>query len=305
MARDSQLRPRSFAAALAGRDQELPQAHLQAAPGQEPRQQGRRSPVQGSQSSLRSPERSEEGGLYDEFGEDALREGFDADRMRQYKAWANRQGATGGGGGGQNVPFNLEDLLRGAGAGATPTSAAGGWGTSSAICSVGARAARGGAPRAAPIKRAKSRSTFRPPCAAACSRCARATRPSPSRSASHPAPTKGASSAFRAGGTRSERRRAWRSPSHIHVRPHPYFRAREERPALDLPITPGEAYDGAKVKVPTPDGAVTLKVPPHTRRRPGRPRLKGKGVAKKKNGPHGDLYVHFRDQASRRAKIPK
>ncbi|HKQ71966.1 MAG TPA: DnaJ domain-containing protein, partial [Polyangiaceae bacterium] len=51
--------------------------------------------------------------LYDEFGEDALREGFDAERMRQYKAWGQQRGASGGSG---NV-FSVEDLLRGAGGG--------------------------------------------------------------------------------------------------------------------------------------------------------------------------------------------
>jgi len=35
--------------------------------------------------------------LYDEFGEDALREGFDAERMRRYKSWTSQQGAGGGG----------------------------------------------------------------------------------------------------------------------------------------------------------------------------------------------------------------
>ena len=60
---------------------------------------------------------------------------------------------------------------------------------------------------------------------------------------------------------------------------------------LDLPITVGEAYDGAKVKVPTPHGSVSLKVPPRTQS--GQvARLKGKGVAKKSGTP-GDLYVHF------------
>src|SRR5687767_12550288 len=43
--------------------------------------------------------------LYDEFGEDALREGFDPDRMRQYRAWTGQQGAPRGGAG-ANVPFD-------------------------------------------------------------------------------------------------------------------------------------------------------------------------------------------------------
>src|ERR1700757_5274348 len=37
--------------------------------------------------------------LYDEFGEEGLREGFDAERVRAYRDWASRQGARGGGGG--------------------------------------------------------------------------------------------------------------------------------------------------------------------------------------------------------------
>ena len=76
----------------------------------------------------------------------------------------------------------------------------------------------------------------------------------------------------------------------IHVRPHPFFRREKNDLHLDLPVTAGEAYSGAKVKVPTPDGAVTLKVPPHTQS--GQvARLKGKGVARKSGTP-GDLYVH-------------
>src|ERR1700723_1164622 len=52
--------------------------------------------------------------LYDEFGEDGLREGFDAERMRAYKGWANRQppSSRDGFGGGQS--FDPEDLFGGA-----------------------------------------------------------------------------------------------------------------------------------------------------------------------------------------------
>src|SRR5215471_7881512 len=55
--------------------------------------------------------------LYDEFGEDALREGFDPERMRQYKAWTDQQRVGGGGGGG--VPFDIEDFLRSVGGNAS------------------------------------------------------------------------------------------------------------------------------------------------------------------------------------------
>ncbi len=54
--------------------------------------------------------------LYDEFGEDALREGFDAEKARAYKQWQSRAGGNGFGGfqGGRGRPVNLEDLFSGA-----------------------------------------------------------------------------------------------------------------------------------------------------------------------------------------------
>jgi curved DNA-binding protein len=76
----------------------------------------------------------------------------------------------------------------------------------------------------------------------------------------------------------------------VHLNAHPYF----ERDGLDLrlnlPVTPGEAYDGAKVSVPTPSGEVTLKVPKGSQS--GQiVRLRGQGVSKKDKT--GDLYVRF------------
>lgn len=77
----------------------------------------------------------------------------------------------------------------------------------------------------------------------------------------------------------------------VHVAAHPYFKRDGDDLSLDLPITIAEAYEGAKVRVPTPDGEVTLKVPPRTQS--GQvSRLRGKGVARK-GKPPGDLYVRF------------
>src|SRR5262249_20564003 len=74
----------------------------------------------------------------------------------------------------------------------------------------------------------------------------------------------------------------------VRVNPHPYF----ERDGLDLylnlPITVAEAHRGAKVRVPTPDGPVTLSVPKHAQSGQ-EARLKAKGV--KRAGKQGDLYV--------------
>ncbi|MGH7440050.1 MAG: J domain-containing protein, partial [Polyangiaceae bacterium] len=77
----------------------------------------------------------------------------------------------------------------------------------------------------------------------------------------------------------------------LHVTPHAHFRREGDDLHLDLPLTLAEAYRGAKVRVPTIDGEVSLRVP--ERSQSGQVmRLRGKGVARK--GSHaGDLYVHF------------
>jgi curved DNA-binding protein len=77
----------------------------------------------------------------------------------------------------------------------------------------------------------------------------------------------------------------------IHVEPHKYFRREADDLHLDLPITLSEAYLGAKVRVPTIEGAVQLKVPEHTQTG-SVVRLRGKGIQRKGKEP-GDLYVHF------------
>lgn len=77
----------------------------------------------------------------------------------------------------------------------------------------------------------------------------------------------------------------------VHVKPHPHFKREGDDLHLEVPITIGEAYKGAKIKIPTPTGEVTLKVPAHTQS--GHvSRLKGKGVVRKGKEP-GDLYVKF------------
>ncbi|HEX3774262.1 MAG TPA: J domain-containing protein [Polyangiaceae bacterium] len=76
----------------------------------------------------------------------------------------------------------------------------------------------------------------------------------------------------------------------IRVSKHPYFERSGLDLYLDLPITIGEAYRGAKVRVPTPDGPITLTVPKHAQS--GQiARLKGRGVKRKSDT--GDLYIRF------------
>jgi curved DNA-binding protein len=75
-----------------------------------------------------------------------------------------------------------------------------------------------------------------------------------------------------------------------HVRPHPFFRRHGLDLVLRLPVTVGEAYGGASVEVPTPDGPVILRIPPRSQVGT-RLRLRGKGVAR--GARKGDLYAEL------------
>ena len=74
----------------------------------------------------------------------------------------------------------------------------------------------------------------------------------------------------------------------VTVTPHPVFGRKANHITLTLPVTFAEAALGGNIQVPTPDGTVTLKVPPGTRS--GRTfRVKGKGFPSKAGV--GDLLV--------------
>jgi curved DNA-binding protein len=230
--------------------------------------------------------------LYDEFGEDALREGFDPERMRQYKAWSNQANSGGGGFGGGGVPFNVEDFLRGAGAGGAGGTFVDLGGAGDAFGDLfGGRRRRRGPAKGADLE---SEITIDFPAAVKGGTFSLRTSETDEPVSVRIPPGADEGSVLRipglgapgaGGGPRGD------LLVRIHVRPHAFFRREKNDLHLDLPITAAEAYSGAKVKVPTPEGPVTLKVPAHTQS--GQVlRLKGKGVVKK-NAPPGDLYVHF------------
>lgn len=68
---------------------------------------------------------------------------------------------------------------------------------------------------------------------------------------------------------------------------HPLYRVEGADLHLQLPVAPWEAALGATVRVPTPEGAVELKVPPNSAGG-RRLRLKGRGLPGR---TPGDLYV--------------
>ncbi len=75
----------------------------------------------------------------------------------------------------------------------------------------------------------------------------------------------------------------------IHVSPHPFFERVGKNLELRLPVTIGEAALGATIDIPTPEGTVSLKIPPGSSGG-RRLRIKGRGV-KGSSGEPGDLYV--------------
>ncbi|HYH18348.1 MAG TPA: J domain-containing protein [Azospirillum sp.] len=79
----------------------------------------------------------------------------------------------------------------------------------------------------------------------------------------------------------------------VQVRPHPWFRREKDDIHLDLPVTLAEAVLGAKVRVPTIDGAVMLNVPKGANNGTVL-RLKGKGVLDPHSRRHGDQFVTLR-----------
>ena len=76
----------------------------------------------------------------------------------------------------------------------------------------------------------------------------------------------------------------------IGFNPHKLYRVDGRDIYLDLPVAPWEAALGAKLKVPTPSGAVNLNIPAGSQT--GKKlRLKAKGIPGK---PAGDLFVILR-----------
>ncbi len=75
----------------------------------------------------------------------------------------------------------------------------------------------------------------------------------------------------------------------LDVRPDAHLRRAGDDIELDLPVTISEAVLGARVEVPTIEGAVTVTVPPGTSSG-ARLRLRGRGI-KRPDGTRGDQIV--------------
>lgn len=236
--------------------------------------------------------------LYDEFGEEALREGFDADKARQYKQWQERARNGGGGGfrgGYSGGPVNLEDLFGGdMPGGHVDFGGGGGFGDF-----FGRQQRRRGPMRGQDFEQALTVDFA----SAVKGTTIQLRRPDAAEPVSVRIPA-GAADGSRVripgqGGAGANGGPPGDLILVIHVEPHPLFERDDNDLLLDVPITVSEAIKGAKVKVPTFEGDVTIKVPAGTSSGT-KLRLRGKGVARKGKEP-GDLYVRFMVQVPKGA----
>jgi curved DNA-binding protein len=81
---------------------------------------------------------------------------------------------------------------------------------------------------------------------------------------------------------------------HVRLTPHPRYRVVDEDIEMDLAVWPWQAVLGAELRVETPDGAVSLKIPPGT---PAgqRLRLRGRGLPRRAPASgRGDLLAAVR-----------
>jgi curved DNA-binding protein len=221
--------------------------------------------------------------LYDEFGEDGLREGFDADAMRAYRSAGARTRSRRGAG-----PSNLEDLFGGAGG-------AGIGDLFGDLFGARAQAAQRGGVGRQPLKGPDVASEVTVDFAQALAGISLklrlqdggeelTVRIPPGAADGDKVRLRGHGAPGPQGGPAGD------LVLTIRVQPHPHFERDGLDLYLDLPISVGEAYRGAKIRVPTPQGDVTLTVPAHAQSGQAL-RLKERGV--KRGEKVGDLYVRF------------
>lgn len=78
----------------------------------------------------------------------------------------------------------------------------------------------------------------------------------------------------------------------VSIRPHPGFKRDGSDILTVLPVSLGEALNGASVRVDTIDGAVDVKVPKRAKEGT-KLRLRGKGVLRGKDGSRGDQLIEI------------
>ncbi len=212
---------------------------------------------------------------YDEFGEDALRGGFDPEQARAYSQWKGRREQSG-------RPFereyvDLEDLFGGAFAGQAYASGGFGGGAQPkmrgqdvyAIAEMELAQVVEGAEVSITTPGASKPTRVRIPMGAQTGDTIR---------------LRGKGGPGMGGGPAGD------LVIETRVRPHPRVRRDGLNLTMGVPLTLNEAYNGASIEVPTFSGSVKVKVPPRTQNG-AKLRLRNKGIRRKDK--QGDFFVEL------------
>lgn len=221
--------------------------------------------------------------LYDEFGPDSLRTGFDEKAADQYRQWRQHGGRPG-----QEVPFDLGDF---------ETVNVGGVGNFDFgsifgdLFGGGPRGRRRGPPSAIPGRDAEAELQVGLRDAVLGAERELHVDDKKLRVKIPAGVTDGSRIRLTGqGGDGANGGPAGDLYLVVRLAPHPGLRREGRDLYLDLPLTIPEAAAGAEVVLPTFEGPVQLKIPPGTQS--GRQlRLRGKGLPDLKGGPRGDLYA--------------
>lgn len=226
--------------------------------------------------------------LYDEFGEMGLREGFDA---QAYRDWSARRSSAGAGGaqGFTGLEDIFEQMKRGAAQGGREGGGFADFFTGDMFTGSGRRRGRGGRPAAAQPADAVADIEIEWMEAVLGTEKELAIQ-SPGEDEARSLRVR-IPAGVRDGGQVRLRGQAPGGGDivlRVHVKQHALYRRTDDDLELTLPVTVGEAFHGAKIQVPTPYGAVQMKIPKGVRGG-SRLRLKGKGV--RRGDKAGDLFV--------------
>jgi molecular chaperone DnaJ len=238
--------------------------------------------------------------LYDEFGDDALQPGFDAERAREFRRWqgaagAFRRGRTTRSRAGEPFTGGFEDLFGGIfSRGPVPERGA----DVEVPVTIDFLEAVRGTSRTMAVRKpdrctvcggSGQNAQGRP-----CPRCGGAGEVEEVSRLNVKIPA-GVDRGSRVrlagkGGAGSAGAPAGDLYIVVDVRPHSALEREGNDLTLDVPVTVGEAALGARINVPTPDGEVSLRIPAGTQSG-SRLRLRGRGVPALHGRGRGDLYV--------------
>jgi curved DNA-binding protein len=223
--------------------------------------------------------------LYDEFGADALRTGFDEKKAQEYRRWKS-QGAPAGG-----MPFDFGDFA---------TVNVGDYGAfdfGSIFGDLfgGAGRGRGGRARRGPFPSpgASAQATVEVSLRDAVLGAERDLRVDGRTLRVKIPPGVGDGAQIRLAGQGGPGANGGPPGDlflEVKLREHPHVRRDGKDLYLDLPVTVPEAVHGAEVRLPTFEGPVSLRVPEGAKAGM-KLRLRGKGLPDVKGGPRGDLYA--------------